>query len=255
MVKVLILRVAGTNCDLETEWAFKLAGANPERVHINEIVKGKKKLKDYQILAIPGGFSYGDDIGAGKVLANEIRYKIWDQIEDFIKEKKPIIGICNGFQVLVKSGILPWNSEQTVTLGWNDSGRFEDRWVYLKVEESVCKFTEGLPEIIRLPVAHSEGKFIPKSDKVLQKLKRKKQIVFRYVSPDGKISGYPYNPNGSVDNIAGICDEEGIILGMMPHPERCLLKFHYPDWTRMEESVEYGIGFKIFEKMVKYVSS
>lgn len=251
--KVLILRVAGTNCDMETEWAFNLAGAIPERVHINQFISRRKKMKDYQILVFPGGFSYGDDISAGKVFANELKYKICEEIESFIKDKKPILGICNGFQVLVKAGILPWHSSQKITLGWNDSGRYEDRWVYLKVENSICPFLKDIPSIIKLPVAHAEGKFIPESKKVLEKLNEKKQIVFRYVSSSGELEGYPFNPNGSIENIAGICDNSGLILGMMPHPERCLIKYHYPDWTREKNKEIYGNGFQIFKNIVKYL--
>ncbi|MCX7916696.1 MAG: phosphoribosylformylglycinamidine synthase I, partial [bacterium] len=214
--KVLILRVAGTNCDFETEWAFNLAGAFAERVHINQIINGEKKLSEYQILTIPGGFSYGDDIGAGKVLANQIKLKLWEEIEKFIERKKVIIGICNGFQVLVKSGILPFNTEQLVTLEWNDSGRFEDRWVYLKVEKNISPFFEGLPEIIRMPVAHAEGKFLPKNKKVIEKLERNKQVILRYCNKNGELCSYPYNPNGSIGNIAGICSKNGLIIGMMP---------------------------------------
>ncbi|HDD64908.1 MAG TPA: phosphoribosylformylglycinamidine synthase I [Firmicutes bacterium] len=250
--RAIILRVAGTNCDVETEWAFNLAGGIAERVHINRIIEKEKKLDDYQILAIPGGFSFGDDIAAGKVLANQIKFRLWEEIENFIEKKKPVIGICNGFQVLVKSGILPWNSQQKVTLGWNDSGRFEDRWVYLKIEESRTPFLKGLPEIIKLPVAHAEGKFIPQNKRVLEKLKKNKQIIFRYCNSKGEMAGYPYNPNGSIENIAGICDETGLIIGMMPHPERCLLKYHLPDWLREEYFEEYGYGFKIFKNMVEY---
>ncbi|MGB9677365.1 MAG: phosphoribosylformylglycinamidine synthase I, partial [Candidatus Ratteibacteria bacterium] len=228
--RVIILRVAGTNCDFETEWAFNLAGAFAERIHINQIIKKEKKLSDYQILVIPGGFSYGDNIGAGKVLANQIKLKLWEEIAKFIFEKKVILGICNGFQVLVKSGILPFNSDQLVTLEWNDSGRFEDRWVYLKVEKSVSPFFEGLPDIIRMPVAHAEGKFFPKNIKILKEIEKNKQIVLRYSDKNGNLSDYPYNPNGSVENIAGICSKDGLIIGMMPHPERCILKYYYPDF-------------------------
>ncbi|MCM8807419.1 MAG: phosphoribosylformylglycinamidine synthase I [Candidatus Omnitrophica bacterium] len=251
-VRVLILRVGGTNCDFETEWAFNLAGGIAERVHINQIIKKEKKLKDYQILVIPGGFSYGDDIGAGKVLANEIRLKIWEEIERFIEEKKVILGICNGFQVLVKSGILPFNTKQLVTLEWNDSGRFEDRWVYLKIEENVSPFFKDIPEIIRMPVAHAEGKFLPKNEKVLHKIEKNKQVIFRYCDKDGNLKGYPYNPNGSINNIAGICSEDGLIIGMMPHPERCVLKYYYPDFLKFGNKEIFTPSFKIFQNMIKY---
>ncbi|MCM8784806.1 MAG: phosphoribosylformylglycinamidine synthase I [Candidatus Omnitrophica bacterium] len=252
--KVLILRVAGTNCDFETEWAFALAGAFAEKVHINQIIRREKKVSDYQILVIPGGFSYGDDIAAGKVLANQIKLKLWEEIEKFISQKKVIVGICNGFQVLAKSGILPFNSKQLITLEWNDSGRFEDRWVYLKVEENVSPFFKGLPEIIRMPVAHAEGKFLPQNNKVLNEIERNKQIVLRYCDKEGNLTGYPYNPNGSIRNIAGICSKDGLIIGMMPHPERAILKYHYPDFLKNEEKEEFTPSFKIFKNMVKYFS-
>ncbi|MCM8818685.1 MAG: phosphoribosylformylglycinamidine synthase I [Candidatus Omnitrophica bacterium] len=253
-VNVLILRVGGTNCDFETEWAFNLVGAFAERVHINQLIKKEKKLSDYQILVIPGGFSYGDDIAAGKVLANEIRMKLWDDIEKFIEAKKVIVGICNGFQVLVKSGILPFNSQQLCTLEWNDSGRFEDRWVYLKVERSVCPFFKDIPEIIKMPVAHAEGKFLPKNENILNKIEKNKQVILRYCDSKGNIKGYPYNPNGSVGSIAGICSQNGLIIGMMPHPERCVLKYYYPDFLRKKEDDIYTPSFKIFKNMIQYFS-
>ncbi|MCM8766540.1 MAG: phosphoribosylformylglycinamidine synthase I [Candidatus Omnitrophica bacterium] len=253
-VKVIILRVAGTNCDFETEFAFKLAGAFVERIHINQIIRKEKKLSDYQILVIPGGFSYGDDIAAGKVLANQIKLKLWEEIENFISQKKAIIGICNGFQVLVKSGILPFNSKQLITLEWNDSGRFEDRWVYLKVEESVSPFFKGLPDIIRMPVAHAEGKFLPKNNKVLNEIEKNKQVILRYCDKKGNLVNYPYNPNGSIGNIAGICSKDGLIIGMMPHPERAILRYYYPDFLKNEEKEEFTPSFKIFKNMVKYFS-
>lgn len=252
--KILVLRVAGTNCDLETEWAFNLAGGKVNRVHINRIIENKKILKDYQVLVFPGGFAYGDDIAAGKVLANQIRYKLWEEIQDFINSKKIIIGICNGFQVLVKAGILPWIGKQVVTLSWNNSARFEDRWVYLKVENSVSPFLKGLPEIIRLPVAHAEGKFITEKKEILKKINDKKMVMFRYCNEKGDLAGYPFNPNGSFENIAGICNETGLVFGMMPHPERCILKYHLPDWTgkRYDFMKEYSYGFQIFKNVVEY---
>ena len=251
--KVLIMRAAGTNCDRETEWAFQLAGAAPERVHVNELVRGTRALKEFQILVIPGGFSYGDDIAAGRVLAGELRHKLWDGLREFVARGKPVLGICNGFQVLVKSGLLPFSGRQQVTLGWNDCGRFEDRWVHLNVEDSVSPLMRNLPAVIRLPVAHAEGKFIAADNGVLGRLDRNKQVVFRYIAPSGERKGYPWNPNGSVGNIAGICDESGLVLGMMPHPERCLLRYQYPDWQRMSEKGDAGVGFFIFRNVVEYV--
>lgn len=251
--KVCILRTAGTNCDTETAFAFSKVGALPELVHINRLISKEKKLQDYQILAIPGGFTYGDDIAAGKILANELKYKLIDDIRRFIKEGKLIIGICNGFQVLVKSGLLPGNDnlKQEVSLIINDSGKFEDRWVYLKKPETSpprqellagrgnrkpekCVWTKNIPEVIYLPVAHGEGKFITKDKSVLERLKKNSQIVFRYCDEKGSLSVYPHNPNGSQDNIAGICDKTGRILGLMPHPERHIEIRQHPRWTELK---------------------
>ena len=252
--RVVILRTAGTNCDWETERGFRLAGANPERVHINRLGEKEKKLLDYDILVIPGGFTYGDDIAAGKIFANELRYKLFDQLKRFAEKKRPILGICNGFQVLAKAGLLPGkNFRQEVALTFNDSGKFEDRWVYLRNSSRKCLFTKGLQMLIYLPIAHGEGKFIPKSGRVLKELERNNQIVFRYVDRSGRLGDYPINPNGSIGSIAGICNKEGNILGMMPHPERYLSRLHHPAWRR-ENLPEVGDGLLIFKNAVEYVS-
>jgi len=251
--KVIVLRTAGTNCDIETAHGFKLAGGDSHLVHINELLKKSKKLSDFDILAVPGGFSYGDDIAAGKILANEIKYLLAKEIKKFVKAGKPVIGICNGFQVFVKTGLLPDGGEsltQKVTLTFNDSGKFEDRWVYLK-NESDCIWTKGLPEIIYLPVAHGEGKFAVDSDKVLNDLETNKQVAFRYSDMNGKSAPYPQNPNASLNDIAGICTREGTVLGLMPHPERYLFKFNHPRWTR-EELPEEGFGLVMFRNAVQY---
>ena len=250
--RVIILRTAGTNCDWETEAAIRLAGANPERVHINRLIEKEKNLRDYDILVIPGGFTYGDDISAGKILANEIKYKLFEQLQRFA-EKRLILGICNGFQVLVKSGLLPGNNgQQEVTLTFNDSGKFEDRWVYLKNTSENCLFTKGLKKLIYLPIAHGEGKFIPKGKKVLKELERNDQVVFKYADCSGKEGDYPINPNGSVKSIAAICNKEGNILGMMPHPERYLCRLHHPAWRRENLLPEEGDGLLIFKNIVEY---
>ncbi|MGC8804491.1 MAG: phosphoribosylformylglycinamidine synthase I [Candidatus Ratteibacteria bacterium] len=254
MVKVIILRTGGTNCDLETEWACQIAGANASRVHISQITTGMIKIVDFDILIIPGGFSYGDDLGAGKVLANEIMLKCWEQIEKFREKQRPIIGICNGFQVLVKSKMLPFWRKHTASLVWNDSGRFEDRWVYLKVENSISPFFKNMPEIIRFPVAHAEGKFVLRSNVLLKKIEKNRQIILRYVNPSGEPQGYPYNPNGSIAGIAGVCDEKGLVVGMMPHPERALLKIHLPDWTRLKQQCEFSYGHQFFKNVIEYCS-
>jgi len=249
--KVCVLRAAGTNCDKETAFAFFKVGAEPEFVHINRLINQDKNLNDYEILAISGGFTYGDDIAAGKILANELRFKLVDGIKKFIDDGKLIIGICNGFQILVKSGLLPGSPDlkQEASLIINDSGKFEDRWTYLRLKK--CVWTRNLPEIIYLPVAHGEGKFVTKDNTVLERLKKNGQIVFRYCDEKGSLSGYPYNPNGSVDNIAGICDETGRILGLMPHPERHAQFQQHPRWTGAKFK-KAGDGLQIFRNGIEY---
>jgi phosphoribosylformylglycinamidine synthase I len=254
--KVLVLTGYGINCDMELAHAFRLAGADAERVHLTDLISGTAKLSDFHILALPGGFSFGDDIASGKVLANMIKYNLGEQIQEFIDAGNLIIGICNGFQAMVKMGLLPAfdgdYAAQEVTLTFNDSGRFEDRWVHLKANKSSkCVFTKGI-ESIYLPVRHGEGKFVAKTPEVLARLKKGNQIVFQYVNMEGKLAGYPFNPNGSVDNIAGICDETGRVFGMMPHPEAFTHRTNHPRWTR-EELPEEGAGVAIFRNAVEYV--
>ncbi len=241
--RVIVLRTAGTNCDNETAAAFKIAGSVSELVHINELVRGEKFLKDFQILAIPGGFTYGDDIASGKILANEIKYKLNEDLKNFINSGKLVIGICNGFQALVKAGILPGINKGAIeaTLSFNDSGSFIDKWVELE-PGGRCVWAKGLKGTIYLPIAHGEGKFIPKDGDVLNQLRKNEQIVFKYTD----------NPNGSIDNIAGICDTTGRVLGLMPHPERHILGTQHPRWTR-EGLKEHGDGFMIFKNGVDYV--
>jgi len=254
-VKVIIIRTAGTNCNEETAFAFKAFGAAVDQVHINALITGKKKLKDYHILAFPGGFSYGDDIASGRILANELRLKLGDDIKAFIDEGKLIIGICNGFQILTKAGILPGlgtGAGQEATLFYNDSAKFEARWVHLKVEgQSV--WTKDLPATIFLPVAHGEGKFMVRDRQVLKKLNDNGQIALRYATTDGRKLSYPDNPNGSIEDIAGITDTTGRILGLMPHPERHFLFEQHPSWTRQVKGSILGDGAKIFENGVNYV--
>lgn len=253
--KVLILRTAGTNCDKETAFAFREAGSETDLVHINELVSGKKKFDNYQILALPGGFTYGDDIASGKILANELRFKLGDDIQRFVNAGKLIIGICNGFQILAKAGLLPNISgnfrtiESTLTL--NDSAKFEDRWVYLKRAGNKCIWTTGIEKVITLPVAHGEGKFIPKDAETLNKLKKDGLVVLEYADESGKRKGYPYNPNGSVENIAAICDPTGRVFGLMPHPERHITAYQHPSWTRNVKNKK-GDGLLIFENGVNF---
>lgn len=253
IVKALILRVPGTNCDMETAYAFEQAGAISISAHINELITQSHKLSDYQILVFPGGFGYGDDLGAGKVLSNEIKLKLKEDVDAFIGKGGLILGICNGFQALTKSGILPnpkGSGEQLVTLSENDSGRFECRWVNLKAnQESNCVFTKGI-EKMYLPVAHGEGKLIVPPE-VLPSI----NATLYYADDNGlPTDKYPDNPNGSVDNIAGICDDSGRIFALMPHPERYIMASQHPLWTRRNGS-GWGDGFKIFMNAVDWVNS
>jgi phosphoribosylformylglycinamidine synthase I len=248
-VRTLILRAPGTNCDEETAFAFERAGAVVDSAHVNELVRRKKPLSQYQILVMPGGFTYGDDVSAGKILANELKLKLGGDIQDFIERGGLILGICNGFQVLVRAGILhPANGNHRLTLAGNDSNRFECHWVYLKVDQkSPCIFTKGISALY-LPVAHGEGKVVAET---LGGLK----VVVRYADDKGNTkAGYPYNPNGSMDNIAGICDESGRIFGLMPHPERFIRWSQHPRWTR-EAPREQGDGFSVFLNAVQWVKS
>ncbi len=253
--KVIVLRAAGTNCDLETRFAFEHCGADAELVHINDLLRGEKSLNQYHILTIPGGFTYGDDLGGGRVLANLLRFKLKGDIEKFITDGKLIFGICNGFQVLVKTGLLPGpdTGVQEVTLTFNDSGKFEDRWVYLKKEANgKCVFTRGAQAVVYLPVAHSEGKFLPKDQDLFRRLEEGRQIVLRYVDEEGNAAGYPHNPNGSFENVAGISDPTGRIFGLMPHPERHIFRTQHPRWTRGASNGEPD-GLLFFRNGVEWV--
>ena len=256
-VKVLVLRTAGTNCDAETVFAFESCGAEADLVHINRLFSGEKNLHDYHILALPGGFSYGDDIAAGRIFANELRMRLGENLKKFINDGKLVIGICNGFQILVKAGILPGQSgkeeafSQTATLMTNGSGKFEDRWVYLK-PEGRSVWTEGFNKIVNLPVAHGEGKFIMSDKKAFNRINGA-QVIFRYCTETGKKPDYPENPNGSLEDIAGIADKTGRVLGLMPHPERHFLFTQNPRWTRADKKEKFGHGAVIFQNGVRYV--
>lgn len=256
-VRTLILRAAGTNCDMETEHAFQLAGSETELIHINGLKRKERNLEEYHILVIPGGFTYGDDIAAGKILANELKYNLQESIQQFINDGKLILGICNGFQVLVKADLLSIDGRgedsERMTLTWNDSAKFEDRWVYLKaVPDNRCVFTQGLDDLLYIPVAHAEGKFVTSDEGGMRTLWEKNQVVFQYVNPQGELAAYPWNPNGSMDNIAGICDPTGRIFGLMPHPERHIHPTNHPRWTRgLRASV--GEGLAVFQNAVNFV--
>jgi len=263
--KALILAGFGINCDHETEYAFGLAGAYTERVHINELIAGNKKLDDFHIFALPGGFAHGDFLGAGKALALKLGTTLEDQILKFIHDGKLMIGICNGFQVLVRSGILPGfhgdHRTQLATLMRNDRGRFEDRWVHMRFDPaSSCIWTQNLDHM-ELPVRHGEGKFHA-DDGTLERLMVQSQVVAQYARPDITPAEreYPFNPNGSPHDIGAICDPTGRIFGIMPHPEGYLHFTNHPCWTREKESLkraglslpEEGAGIRIFRNAVEH---
>ena len=258
--KAIILRTAGTNCDYETRYALEKAGADVDLVHVNQLVKDKGLLSSYHIFVLPGGFTYGDDIAAGKVLANQLRHHLLDELTRFVDDGKLVIGICNGFQVLIKMGLLPgingtqpsFNEyRQEFTLTYNDSNKFEDRWVYLKSFSDKSVFIDN-DCMLYVPIAHAEGKFVADNGGELENLGKSGQIIFKYVDKDGNIANYPWNPNGSLDNIAGICDSTGRVLGMMPHPERYIEPTQHPRWTREGLKTE-GDGIAIFRNAVNYV--
>ncbi len=256
--KAIVLTGYGINCDVETAFAFELAGAEARRVHINDVIAGMVKLEDFQIMALPGGFSFGDDIASGKVFANKLKHNLGEQVERFIKEKKLVIGICNGFQAAVKFGLLPATDgnyrKQTTTLTFNDSGRFEDRWVWLDINrKSPCIWTKGI-EKMYLPVRHGEGKFVPADGQLLENLKSRELIVAKYTAPDNGPANYPWNPNGSVENIAAVCDPSGRVFGLMPHPEAHCDTTNHPRWTR--EPVPASImGRQVFRNAVEWADA
>ena len=253
-VRACILTGFGINCDYETAHAFRMAGAEAVRVHVNDLIQGRDSLDGYQILAFPGGFSFGDDIASGKVLATKCAHTLREPLADFIAAGKLIIGICNGFQVLAKMRILPGTSSdgaQDATLTSNDSGRFEDRWVDLCVNtQSPCVWTRGIDELY-LPVRHGEGKFLPADERVQAALVSNQQIVMQYAANGQPTMDYPLNPNGAVDAVAGVCDPSGRILGLMPHPEGHIFPTQHPRWTR-EAVPEEAPGVAVFRNGVQY---
>jgi phosphoribosylformylglycinamidine synthase I len=255
--RTLVLRTAGTNCDAEAAYAFERAGATSTSLHINRWLQNPRQIHDYQILVFPGGFSYGDDIAAGKILANQITHHLRDVLREFVEAGKPVIGICNGFQVLIKTDLLPGplaaQSGQTATLTNNDCGRFVGRWIRVASRSKKCIWTTGL-EPLDLPIAHGEGKFVPANNDVHQALWHNDQVALVYVKPDdSKAEGAePANPNGSIDDIAGVCDASGLVLGLMPHPERYIEPFQHPAWTSQKSTAAVGKGLQIFKNAVRH---
>ncbi|HEY1600845.1 MAG TPA: phosphoribosylformylglycinamidine synthase I [Pirellulales bacterium] len=255
--RTLILRAPGTNCDVETAYAFERAGASPTTLHVNRALENPRLLDEFQILCIPGGFSYGDDVAAGRIFGNQIRHHLAEQLRAFHSAGKLVLGICNGFQILLRSGILfpdlGTADDPPATLAWNDSGKFEDRWVRVTVTGKNCVFFRGI-ESMYVPVAHAEGKFVPRDAQTLAALEARGQVVMRYAAAEGTHASterYPDNPNGSVAGIAGVCDATGRVCGFMPHPERHIDRTQHPRWTRGEGSPE-GDGLRLFRNAVEY---
>ncbi|MGD9637379.1 MAG: phosphoribosylformylglycinamidine synthase subunit PurQ [Pirellulales bacterium] len=277
--RVLILRAPGTNCDEESAHAFALAGGVPERWHVNRLLESPAKLAEFQILCLPGGFSYGDDIAAGRILGNQIEHHLAGVLREFRDAGKLVIGICNGFQILLKTELLVAKDAAgpQATLAANASGKFEDRWVNLAVSQpngsNKCVFLSGI-EALELPVAHGEGRFVPRDENVLESLRANGQLVLKYAplgragasSPPSAMNGaedgparasgqtsvpYPQNPNGAIDDVAGLCDATGRVFGLMPHPERFVDPTQHPNWTRGPKR-DVGAGLRIFQNAVRY---
>ncbi len=257
MIRTCVITGYGINADLELVKAFELAGSQASRVHVRDILETPQILDNFHVLAIAGGFSFGDHLGSGKVLANLFKRRLRGPLDRFVASGKLVIGICNGFQVLVKMGFLPnlggdW--DQDVSLVHNDSGKFEDRWVTANFDsDSRCIWTRGCASM-DLPVRHGEGKFIVGSPRVYELLSRERLVALRYAAPGGGCCvDYPYNPNGSHDNIAGICDRTGRIFGLMPHPEAFVIPETHPRWTR--RGIPDGHGLAVFRNGVEHARS
>ena len=252
---VLILRAPGTNCDQESAYAFEKAGARSKSLHVNRLLENPRLLERFQILCFPGGFSYGDDVAAGRILANQMEHHLAEPLARFKEADKLILGICNGFQVMIKSSILLPPDPRLgppATLTNNDSGKYEDRWVRLRVDGQKCVFFRGI-ESLYLPVAHGEGKFVARDADALAALDRAGQLPLRYArqGDGGGPLAFPDNPNGSMGDVAGVCDPSGRVLGLMPHPERHIDPTQHPRWTR-GEARQVGDGFQVFLNAVGY---
>ncbi|MEM6799315.1 MAG: phosphoribosylformylglycinamidine synthase I [Planctomycetota bacterium] len=251
--RVLILRSPGTNCNEEAAHAFALAGAECEQLHIGALLESPERLQAFQVFCLPGGFSYGDDIAAGRILGNQVRLRLADACRAFRDQGKLVLGICNGFQVLMKTGLLDIDDDQgpAATLTRNDCGHFEARWVDLSVTAGPCVFLAGV-EQMSLPVAHAEGKFVTRDPAALQRLADAGRLVLRYRNDTSNSpAGYPANPNGSEGDVAGICDSTGRVLGLMPHPERFVDATQHPAWTRRDRKTAAD-GLRVFENAVAY---
>ena len=264
-VRVCVIRIEGTNCEDEMANAWNMVGAKAEKVHLKQLIgqapeNMRRSLEDYDVLAFPGGFSAGDYVRAGAIFAARIKAAIGSDVKKFVESGKPVIGVCNGFQILVEMGLLPafdetMRAEPNAALYNNVSGRFECRPTILRNDNrGKCAFTRCIPEkkLLMIPSAHGEGNLMSMDPDFVQKLEDNDQIVFRYVCPDGSDAEYPWNPNGSPSDIAGICNPAGNVMGMMPHPERVMTRFTHPDWTRGYDTEE-GDGRCVFESVMKHL--
>ncbi|MBX9654163.1 phosphoribosylformylglycinamidine synthase I [bacterium] len=254
-VRVLVLRAPGSNCDNETAHAFELAGASAERIHIQRVVENPSLLDEFQILCFPGGFSFGDDIAAGRIYATLLQTKLGDAFRQFRDHDRLILGICNGFQVLLKTGLLvepdPSTGQIPATLAFNRQGRFEDRWVHIELSPGRCAFVQER-EVITMPVAHAEGRFMVSRAELLKKWQGENRLVARYVDADGNAGDFPINPNGAMGDVAGISDSTGRVFALMPHPERHVSPYQHPRWTRRKAQPVEGDGLRLFRNAVNY---
>ncbi len=268
-IKAGVLRIEGTNCEDESNLAFKRLGIQSEKVHLKQLIgedvdpDEERDLHEYDILMFPGGFSAGDYVRAGAIFGARMKSRLAAELEKYIDTGKPVLGVCNGFQVLVEMGALPamdelMSSVPKAALETNESNRFECRPSLLQVEEnSNCIFTRKYKQddTVLYPSAHKEGKFVLNNDITIEHLEDNDQIVFRYTTPDGSEPTYPWNPNGSKDHIAGICNPQGNVLGLMPHPERVFSRYTKPDWTRSKVDMEQGDGRLLFESAIEYIEN
>lgn len=263
MIRALVISGYGINCEKEMAAACTLAGAETSVVHARDLLTGSVRPDAYRLLAFPGGFSFGDELGAAKAFANRIIHsgRLQEALIRFVEGGGCILGVCNGFQLLVKLGILPDMGAQNASLAYNDSGRFEARWVNHAVAPTHCVFSRGI-DTMRLPIRHGEGKFVAADSDTVQSLFARQQVVFQYADAEGiPAMTYPANPNGSLGAIAGVCDRTGRVMGMMAHPEAAVWFTNHPQWTRMKENAkrdnrslpEYGDGLRIFKNVVDYL--